>query len=151
MKGLESRAKKQSKLNVLSIIERSSKKRGYEILMINHNYRGLAFPGGGIEKNETPYLAAVREGFEETNAIAQPYLQLEAKGNLKYVILKYLKGKVAPPKQGKESNEIVWAGWVSAATILQMNYKKRIRPLNKPLKKHIAIKLLTHIKKGHIN
>ena len=35
-------------------------------LMVNHKSRGWELPGGSIEKNETPEMAAIREVKEET-------------------------------------------------------------------------------------
>ncbi|ENH97127.1 phosphohydrolase [Gracilibacillus halophilus YIM-C55.5] len=35
-------------------------------LLTKHRYRGLEFPGGKVEKNETPKEAAIREVYEET-------------------------------------------------------------------------------------
>ncbi|WLR50307.1 nucleoside triphosphatase YtkD [Bacillus tianshenii] len=37
-------------------------------LLTKHKRRGIEFPGGKVEKGETPHQAAIREVFEETGA-----------------------------------------------------------------------------------
>jgi 8-oxo-dGTP diphosphatase len=47
-------------------------------LLTGHKTRGLEFPGGKIEKGESPEIAAIREVWEETGGIVQSLTPLGA-------------------------------------------------------------------------
>ncbi|WP_147532697.1 RNA deprotection pyrophosphohydrolase [Bacillus marasmi] len=58
-------------------------------LLTSHKERGWEFPGGKIEKGETPEQAAVREVFEETGGVLENFFPLGeyqvSNGNSKFV------------------------------------------------------------------
>lgn len=45
-------------------------------VLTNHSKRGLEFPGGKVEKNESPVQAAIREVFEETGGDAKQVIPI---------------------------------------------------------------------------
>jgi 8-oxo-dGTP pyrophosphatase MutT (NUDIX family) len=50
---------------------------GGEVLLVRHTYApGWLFPGGGVDRGETVFDAAVRELREESNVIAQEHPKL---------------------------------------------------------------------------
>lgn len=45
-------------------------------VLTNHSKRGLEFPGGKVENNETPVQAAIREVYEETGGEAKQLIPI---------------------------------------------------------------------------
>jgi len=73
-------------------------------LLTNHRDRGLEFPGGKVEKNETPLAAAKREVFEETGGVIHDiqYLgQYKVLGKDKTIIKNIYVAKIKEIKQKK--------------------------------------------------
>lgn len=77
-------------------------------LLTNHRDRGLEFPGGKVEKNETPLEAAKREVFEETGGIIEDiqYLgQYKVLGKDKTIIKNIYVAKIKEIKPKKSYYE----------------------------------------------
>ena len=108
----------------------------------------LVFPGGHIEKGESPYLAAKREAKEETGIAMKyralpiiedvPERQIEGKKNRKiaFVIGDYVGGEIKP------NEEFEWLKWISLKDI---NWKE-VYPQNVKILKALINKEKVKIK-----
>lgn len=111
--------KKPARASILMI-------RDGKVLMI-HRFRDgneyYVLPGGGIESNETPEMAALRELEEETSVSVEIVKQMahfsDSEGRQHYIFLsRYVTGtpnlKINSPEKSKNSNDNVYEPqWVS--------------------------------------
>lgn len=95
-------------------------RHGQRLLCIRESYRrGLALPGGGIERGETPAAAARRELREEVGldlpaaAFAELGLFEYAFHDRVHATTFFELGLDAPLAPTVDRREIVWAGWLA--------------------------------------
>ncbi|WP_281426346.1 NUDIX hydrolase [Paenibacillus agaridevorans] len=71
------------------------------------------FPGGGIEINETPEMACIREVKEETGIeVKGLYLIHEQNEKYTYLITKF-EGQIKLDKDNKDNEDIIEVQWIS--------------------------------------
>ncbi|WP_261800090.1 NUDIX hydrolase [Paenibacillus sp. PAMC21692] len=71
------------------------------------------FPGGGIEINETPEMACIREVKEETGIeVKGLYLIHEQNEKYTYLITKF-EGQIKLDKDNKDNEDIIEVKWIS--------------------------------------
>ncbi|GBG08245.1 DNA mismatch repair protein MutT [Paenibacillus agaridevorans] len=71
------------------------------------------FPGGGIEINETPEMACIREVKEETGIeVKGLYLIHEQNEKYTYLITKF-EGQIKLDKNNKDNEDIIEVQWIS--------------------------------------
>ncbi|OUS76122.1 DNA mismatch repair protein MutT [Paenibacillus sp. MY03] len=71
------------------------------------------FPGGGIEINETPEMACIREVKEETGIeVKGLYLIHEQNKKYTYLITKF-EGQIKLDKDNKDNEDIIEVKWIS--------------------------------------
>jgi 8-oxo-dGTP diphosphatase len=71
------------------------------------------FPGGGIEINETPEMACIREVKEETGIeVKGLYLIHEQNKKYTYLITKF-EGQIKLDKDNKDNEDIIEVQWIS--------------------------------------
>jgi len=104
-------------MEMIGIISQAVIIKGRKILMVRQRVeRGdivWNFPGGGIEKDETPECACIREVKEETGLDIKD-LNLIHKQDEKYTFLiKNIKGRIKLDKTNKDNDDIFEVKWIS--------------------------------------
>lgn len=103
-------------MEMVGIISQAVIIKDRKILMVRqHVKRGdivWNFPGGGIEKDETPESACIREVKEETGLDIED-LKLIHEQDEKYTFLiKKIKGRIELDKNNKDNDDILEVKWV---------------------------------------